>query len=74
MPAIYDTIGVNYSDLRKPDHRIETLINGTLGEAKTVLNVSVGTGSYEPGDRQVTAVEPSSEMIRQRRNSRAWVV
>jgi len=33
MPAIYDTIGVSYADLRKPDHRIETFINGALGEA-----------------------------------------
>jgi SAM-dependent methyltransferase len=31
-----------------------------------VLNVGAGTGSYEPTDRAVTAVEPSREMIRQR--------
>jgi SAM-dependent methyltransferase len=31
-----------------------------------VLNVGAGTGSYEPADRQVTAVEPSAEMIRKR--------
>ncbi|MDD9916834.1 MAG: class I SAM-dependent methyltransferase [Rhodospirillaceae bacterium] len=74
MAAIYDTIGVNYADLRKPDPRIETLINGALGEAKTVLNVGAGTGPYEPGDRQVTAIDSSSEMIRQRRNSGARVV
>ncbi len=67
MPASYDTIGINYSDLRKPDPRIARVIDGALGSARTVLNVGAGTGSYEPADRQVTAVEPSLEMIRQRR-------
>jgi SAM-dependent methyltransferase len=31
-----------------------------------VLNVGAGAGSYEPADRQLTALEPSREMIRQR--------
>lgn len=66
MRAAYDTIGINYSDLRKPDPRIGAMISAALGQAKTVLNVGAGTGSYEPADRQVTAVEPSLEMIRQR--------
>ena len=74
MRASYDTIGVNYSDLRKPDSRIESAIGRALGSAKTVLNVGAGTGSYEPADRQVTAVEPSVEMIRQRRASAAAIV
>jgi ubiquinone/menaquinone biosynthesis C-methylase UbiE len=66
MGTSYDIIGVNYSDLRKPDRRIETVIARALGSAKTVLNVGAGAGSYEPTDRLVTAVEPSVEMIRQR--------
>ncbi len=66
MGNSYDTIGVNYSDLRKPDPRIELVISRALGAAKTVLNVGAGTGSYEPRDRSVTAIEPSIEMIRQR--------
>lgn len=37
-----------------------------LGEARTVLNVGAGTGSYEPADRWVLAVEPSAVMIAQR--------
>lgn len=74
MRASYDTIGVNYSDLRKPDARIARVIGEALGSAKTVLNVGAGAGSYEPGDRQVTAVEPSAEMIRQRAASAAAVV
>lgn len=74
MRNIYDTIGVNYSDLRKPDSRIEMVISKALGTAKTVLNVGAGTGSYEPADRSVTAIEPSIEMIRQRGASAAPVV
>ena len=74
MRASYDTIGVNYSDLRKPDSRIEMVIGRALGSARTVLNVGAGAGSYEPADRQVTAVEPSAEMIRQRGVSAATVI
>ena len=74
MRASYDTIGINYSDLRKPDSRIESAIGTALGSAKTVLNVGAGAGSYEPADRQVTAIEPSAEMIRQRGASAATVI
>jgi DNA-binding transcriptional MerR regulator len=35
---------------------------GMFGGARTVLNVGAGTGSYEPPDRDVTAVEPSAVM------------
>lgn len=72
--AYYDTIGINYSDLRKPDPRIAAQIERALGPARTVLNVGAGAGSYEPEDRQVTAVEPSEAMIRQRPPSGAVVV
>lgn len=64
--STYDTIGVDYANLRKPDPRIAAHIHAALGEARTVLNVGAGAGSYEPADRDVTAVEPSAEMIRQR--------
>ncbi len=37
-----------------------------LGDALSVVNVGAGTGSYEPPDRRVTAVEPSAVMIAQR--------
>lgn len=66
MNAKYDLIGMNYAELRKPDQRIARIIESALGSALTVLNVGAGTGSYEPADRSVTAVEPSSEMIRKR--------
>lgn len=74
MGSRYDTIGINYSDLRKPDPRIEARIGHALGSARTVLNVGAGTGSYEPRERQVTALEPSVEMIRQRGPAAAPVV
>lgn len=66
MNALYDKIGVGYSSLRKPDLRIAQAIHQALGDAKSVLNIGAGTGSYEPTDRAVTALEPSAEMIRQR--------
>lgn len=66
MTTTYDTIGVNYAELRKPDPRIGAMIHAALGDAETVLNVGAGAGSYEPEDRLVTALEPSAEMISQR--------
>lgn len=71
MNASYDVIGISYSDLRKPDPRIAERIWAALGPAKSVLNVGAGAGSYEPQDREVTAIEPSAEMIRQRRHPAA---
>ncbi len=74
MSPRYDAIGINYLELRRPDRRIASVIEQALGDAKTILNVGAGTGSYEPQDRAVTAVEPSSEMIRQRQPGSARVV
>lgn len=66
MNAKYDSIGLNYAELRKPDPRIASVIEQALGSAQSVLNVGAGTGSYEPANLSVIAVEPSREMIRQR--------
>ena len=66
MSALYDTIGVDYANLRQPDPRIAAQIEAALGDARSVLNVGAGAGSYEPADRTVTALEPSAEMIAQR--------
>ena len=66
MSALYDTIGLDYANLRRPDARIAARIEAALGNAKSVLNVGAGTGSYEPKNRDVTALEPSAEMIAQR--------
>ena len=72
--AVYDTIGRGYSSVRRPDRRIERRLHAALGGAATVLDVGAGTGSYEPADRRVVAVEPSPEMIRQRPAGAAPVV
>lgn len=66
MDALYDTIGVGYAQLRKPDPRIEQAIHPGLGDAKTTVNVGAGSGSYEPSDKFVVAVELSPTMIGQR--------
>lgn len=66
MKASYDTIGLNYAELRQADARIARSIHAALGDSKTVLNVGAGAGSYEPKDRAITALEPSAEMIAQR--------
>ena len=66
MTAKYDIIGINYAELRKPEQRIARIIASALGSAQTVLNVGAGSGSYEPTDRSLIAVEPSREMIAKR--------
>ena len=72
--APYDRLGRGYGRVRRPDPRIAARIDAALGTARTVLNVGAGTGSYEPEGREVTAVEPSAEMIGQRPPGSAPVV
>jgi SAM-dependent methyltransferase len=62
----YDLFGQTYRVIRRPDPRIARTIFHALGDAPTVLNVGAGTGSYEPTDRWVLAVEPSATMLSQR--------
>jgi SAM-dependent methyltransferase len=59
---LYDTIGATYTVTRCTEPRIAARVWAALGDARTVLNVGAGTGSYEPPDRDVTAVEPSALM------------
>jgi DNA-binding transcriptional MerR regulator len=63
---LYDAIGGAYTATRRTEPRIAARIWDALGDARTVLNVGAGTGSYEPADRDVTAVEPSAVMRSQR--------
>ena len=63
---LYDTIGATYTVTRRTEPRIAARIWAALGDARTVLNVGAGTGSYEPPGRDVTAVEPSAVMRAQR--------
>jgi SAM-dependent methyltransferase len=62
----YDLNGQKYSGQRKTEPRIASHIFRALADAKTVLNIGAGAGSYEPADRYVIAVEPSSVMRMQR--------
>jgi SAM-dependent methyltransferase len=66
MGALYDTLGKGYTRVRGEDPRIAAAIHAALGDARTVGNGGAGTGSYEPRDREVVAVEPSDVMIAQR--------
>jgi SAM-dependent methyltransferase len=63
---LYDTIGATYTVTRRTEPRIAALFWAALGDARTVLNVGAGTGSYEPPGRDVIAVEPSAVMRAQR--------
>lgn len=72
--ATYDRIGLGYSAVRQPEPTIAARLEAALGDAASVLNVGAGTGSYEPRDREVTAVEPSQQMIAQRPPGSAPVV
>jgi SAM-dependent methyltransferase len=62
----YERHGRTYARHRRPDPRIASRIHAALGDARTVLNVGAGAGSYEPSDRWVLAVEPSATMRAQR--------
>ncbi|MBS1890421.1 MAG: class I SAM-dependent methyltransferase [Actinobacteria bacterium] len=57
---------MGYAGRRRADPRIAARIVAALGEARSVLNVGAGAGSYEPDDRWVLAVEPSATMRAQR--------
>lgn len=70
----YDRIGTGYAETRQEDARLAARIHAALGAAGTVVNVGAGTGSYEPRDRLVTAVEPSDVMAAQRPPDRAPAV
>ncbi|MET9958094.1 methyltransferase domain-containing protein [Streptomyces sp. NPDC006326] len=65
----YSAAGSAHSAYRRPDERIARLIAEALGNARTVLNVGAGAGSYESVARGVTAVGPS-ESIRAPRTAR----
>jgi SAM-dependent methyltransferase len=63
---VYDRIGGGYTGGRREQPRIAARLARALGDADSVVNVGAGTGSYEPVDRRVVAVEPSPVMAAQR--------
>ena len=62
----YATVGEGYARKRRTDPRIAAWVHRALGDARTILNVGAGAGSYEPEDRYVIAIEPSEAMHAQR--------
>ena len=70
---VYERIGTGYARTRRPDPRLEATLWAALGDARSVVNVGAGAGSYEPAST-VLAVEPSREMIGQRPAGAAPVV
>lgn len=72
--AVYDTIGRGYAAQRLPEPSWAAVVSRALGDARRVVNVGAGAGSYEPTDRDTVAVEPSRRMIDQRPPGSAPVV
>ena len=70
----YDRIGAGYAETRREDHRFAARIHAALDGAEAVVNVGAGSGSYEPHDRRVIAIEPSTVMAAQRPSDRAPAV
>jgi len=62
----YEAIGSGYARTRREDPDLARLIRDALGDARTIVNVGAGAGSYEPRDRYVIAIEPSDVMAAQR--------
>jgi SAM-dependent methyltransferase len=62
----YEAGGTGYAEVRRPEPRFAAAIRRALGEARTLVNVGAGAGSYEPADMEVTPVEPSAAMRSQR--------
>lgn len=62
----YDSYGHRYAGQRQTDPRIAEYVYNALGDALTILNVGAGTGSYEPTNKYVVAIEPSGVMRAQR--------
>ena len=67
MRPIYDDIGINYASNRQTDPRIAGQIQTLLKGARRILNIGAGSGSYEPEEADLVALEPSSAMIAQRK-------
>jgi hypothetical protein len=64
--ADYGAIGFDYARYRRPEPAFVAAIHDALGDAKTLVNIGAGAGSYEPTALDVTAVEPSAAMRAQR--------
>ncbi len=67
MDTLYDDIGIIYSVTRCTEPKIAKQLYSELQGAARIVNIGAGTGSYEPENVELVAVEPSSKMISQRK-------
>jgi ubiquinone/menaquinone biosynthesis C-methylase UbiE len=74
VSTLYDAIGSGYTLQRRADARIAAQIRSALGPVRSLVNVGAGTGSYEPSECRVFAVEPSQTMLEQRLDRRASLI
>ena len=74
MKTIYDKIGKSYSVGRRTDPKLAKQMHQFLSGSHSILNIGAGTGSYEPANMEVIALEPSEVMISQRPKGSAPVV
>jgi SAM-dependent methyltransferase len=74
MKTVYDEIGKGYIGKRSADPSIYAAVRSQIGASKNIVNVGAGTGSYEPVELNVVAVEPSMTMISQRPSNAAPVI
>jgi SAM-dependent methyltransferase len=66
VSQIYDSLGVGYAAVRRPDARIAARVEAALADCASVVNVGAGAGSYEPRASTRLAIDPSSIMLAQR--------
>ncbi len=74
MPVDYDQLAKQYRTYRNPDPKLAKRIHLHIQDARRVLNVGAGMGSYEPEDCEVVAMEPSHKMIAGRKSSKATLI
>ncbi len=74
MRATYDSIGVGYAQVRRPDPRVARQIAASLGSARRLLNVGAGAGRTSRRITHLVALEPSQGMIQQRPPSASRLV
>jgi SAM-dependent methyltransferase len=70
----YDASRATYAATRRADPHIAAAIERALGDARSIVNVGAGAGSYEPRDRELIAVEPSETMRAQRPRERVVAI
>ena len=60
--------------VKKPDPRIAARIQFHINGVRRILNVGAGMGSYEPQNCDIVAIEPSHELTKRRKSSKATVI